>query len=78
MSTITSKLDISRQTLLDLSTRNRLIHVPQNKQAKVIDIVDELSTEVFRLLVKEQRNLSSTQASIEIDSLCKGIVYKCY
>jgi very-short-patch-repair endonuclease/DNA polymerase III delta prime subunit len=58
MSTITSKLDISRQTLLDLSTRNRLIHVPQNKQAKVIDIVDELSTEVFRLLVKEQRSLT--------------------
>ncbi|MBS1773980.1 MAG: DUF3320 domain-containing protein [Bacteroidetes bacterium] len=59
MTNIASKLDVSRQALLDLSTRNRLINVPLNsKQVKIIEVVDELSSEVFRLLVKEEKSLS--------------------
>jgi very-short-patch-repair endonuclease len=59
MTSIASKLESSRQTLLDLSTRNRLINIPQNsKQAKIIEVVDELSTETYRLLVKEDKSLS--------------------
>lgn len=59
MTSIASKLETSRQTLLDLSTRNRLINIPQNsKQAKIIEVVDELSTETYRLLVKEDKALS--------------------
>ncbi len=40
--------------LLDLSARNRLLNVPRfSKSAKTIDIVDERSSEIYRLLVNE-------------------------
>lgn len=40
--------------LLDLSARNRLLNVPRfSKSAKTIDIVDEKSSEIYRLLVNE-------------------------
>ncbi|WFP64076.1 MULTISPECIES: DUF3320 domain-containing protein [unclassified Mesorhizobium] len=40
--------------LLDLSARNRLLNVPRfSKSAKTIDIVDEKSSEIYRLLVTE-------------------------
>lgn len=42
--------------LLDLSARNRLLHVPRfSKSAKTIDVIDEKSAEVFRLLVRENK-----------------------
>lgn len=50
------KLDRARTELLDLSARNRLLNMPRSsKNAKAIDIVDERSTEAFRLLVTEGR-----------------------
>lgn len=51
-----TKLERARTELLDLSARNRLLNMPRSgKGAKTIDVVDEHSREVFRLLVKEQR-----------------------
>lgn len=59
MISISTQLDTSRQTLLDLSTRNRLLNIPrQRKNAKVIEIKDELSSEVYRLLVNDGKALS--------------------
>jgi len=59
MPSIAEQLDTSRQALLDLSTRNRLLSVPKaRKSAKIIEIKDELSAEVYRLLVKENKALS--------------------
>ena len=56
MSGVASQLDISRQALLDLSTRNRLLSIPrQSKSAKTIEAVGEQSSEVFRVLVKENK-----------------------
>ncbi|MDR6790404.1 very-short-patch-repair endonuclease [Sphingomonas sp. BE138] len=50
------KLDRARTELLDLSARNRLLHMPRSsKNAKAIEIIDERSVEVFRLLVAESR-----------------------
>lgn len=50
------KLERARMELLDLSARNRLLHVPRfSKSAKTIDVVDEKSAEIFRLLVRENR-----------------------
>ncbi len=44
---IASILDRSRQALLDLSLRNRLLNVPaQSKNARIVHIADELSAEV--------------------------------
>ena len=52
-------LDRNRRELLDLSTRNRLLSIPVNsKSARIIDIRDELTSEVFRLLVSDKRTMS--------------------
>ncbi|HTH49725.1 MAG TPA: DUF3320 domain-containing protein [Candidatus Limnocylindria bacterium] len=52
-------LDRARRELLDLSTRNRLLSIPvASKSARVINIADELSAEVFRLLVSERKTVS--------------------
>src|SRR6266404_1666787 len=52
-------LDRSRKELLDLSTRNRLLSIPVNsKSARIVQIYDERSSEVFRLLVTEKKSLS--------------------
>lgn len=50
------KLDRARTELLDLSARNRLLNMPRSsKGSKAVEIVDEVSTEIFRLLVSEGR-----------------------
>ena len=54
-----AKLNRARAELLDLSARNRLLNVPRSgKSACAIEIVDELSGEIFRLLVREGRPLT--------------------
>jgi hypothetical protein len=51
-----AKLERARMELLDLSARNRLLNVPRSSgTVRSIEIVDERSTEVFRLLVREKR-----------------------
>jgi len=51
-----AKLERARMELLDLSARNRLLHVPRfSKSAKTIDVVDEKSVEIFRLLVRDNK-----------------------
>jgi very-short-patch-repair endonuclease len=48
-----------RRKLLDIGKRNRLINTPlRNARAKQLRVVDELSDEVFRLLVTEKRKMS--------------------
>ena len=51
---IETKLDRARMELLDLSARNRLLNIPRfSKSAKTIEIVEEKSSEIFRLLVRD-------------------------
>lgn len=48
------KLERARTELLDLSARNRLLNVPRfSRSAKTIDVVDERTSEIYRLLVNE-------------------------
>lgn len=49
------KLDRARTELLDLTARNKLLNIPRTKTAKQLEIVDERSDEIYRLLVKEGR-----------------------
>jgi very-short-patch-repair endonuclease len=59
MPTISELLNRSRKELLDLSTRNRLLSIPVNsKSARIVEVHDELSEHVFRLLVTEKKSLS--------------------
>lgn len=54
-----SKLEAARKDLLELSTRNRLLNTPRGgSRLRNIEIVDELSEAVFRVLVREQKALS--------------------
>lgn len=58
MPTILELLHRSRNELLDLSTRNRLLSVPiGSKSARIVQVHDELSEQVFRLLVGEKKAL---------------------
>ncbi len=48
-----------RRDLLDLTARNRLLNTPRtNSRSGRLDIVDELSEEVFRLLVVEKKAMT--------------------
>jgi very-short-patch-repair endonuclease len=52
-------IDCNRRELLDLSTRNRLLSIPVgSKSARVIHLYDELTPEIFRILVEEKKAMS--------------------
>ncbi len=56
---VQSQLNKGRLELLDLSARNRLLNVPRrSKHAKTIEVADEKSAEIHRLLVREGKSLS--------------------
>jgi very-short-patch-repair endonuclease len=53
---IRDRLLADRRALLDLGTRNRLVHIPlRTKNIRAIEIVDEKSTEAFGLLGEGKR-----------------------
>jgi very-short-patch-repair endonuclease len=59
MASIADLLDRSRRSLLDLSTRNRLLNTPQqSKSARVIHVRDELTACVWTILVNEKKEMS--------------------
>ena len=57
-SPIAHQLERSRQSLLDLSTRNRLLSLPQAATARLLHFADELTPEVYRLLVTDGKAMS--------------------
>src|SRR5690242_21328068 len=53
------QLAAARRELLETSTRSRLLHTPLGgRRAKIIEIEDELTEEVFRILVREGKAMS--------------------
>lgn len=59
MPTIKQLLEMSRKELLDLSGRNRLISIPvKSKSARIIEIKDELSAQVFKVLIEDKKSFS--------------------
>lgn len=53
------KLERARTELLDLSANNRLLNIPRSaRAARIVEVVDEKSVEVHRLLVKEGRTFT--------------------
>ncbi|HEX8614964.1 MAG TPA: DUF3320 domain-containing protein [Telluria sp.] len=53
------KLERARMELLDLSARNRLLNIPRSaKSTRIIDVIDERSSDIFRMLVTENRSLT--------------------
>ena len=58
MSLIKKELEKARKRLLDLTTRNRLLSIPQHSRTKIIHVEDELSDEIMRLLVHEKKRFT--------------------
>ena len=58
-SNLITRIENARRGLLDLSARNRLISTPRkSSQGRKVEIADERSEEVFRLLVRERKAMS--------------------
>lgn len=56
---ILQQLQVARKDLLDLSARNRLLNAPLGRgKSTRLDVVDERSADIFRLLVTERREMS--------------------
>ena len=54
-----AKLERARTELLDLSANNRLLNIPRSgRAARIVEVVDEKSVEIYRLLVKEGRTFT--------------------
>lgn len=54
-----ARLEAARRELLDLTARNRLLNTPRRvARTTRLDIVDERSEDIFRLLVNESRAMS--------------------
>lgn len=74
------KLDRARMELLDLSARNRLLNMPRSgKSVKAVQVVDEKSLEIFRLLVTEGRvftflagRVDEEEEGVEDDAVVEG------
>ncbi|MAS95509.1 MAG: hypothetical protein CMO55_20100 [Verrucomicrobiales bacterium] len=67
-STIKRELEKAREKLLDLTARNRLLNIPQRPSAKSIVVDDELSTEIFDLLLRQGKKLTFLETEDESDS----------
>lgn len=71
MTNIAERLETARQELLDLTLRNPLINY-RPLRSKGLQIIDELSAEIFRILVVENRALSFMPAKEQAsDSLAR-------
>ena len=58
MPSIAEHLEYNRKELLDLSGRNRLLNIQKSgKITRVINVIDELSDEIFRILVDEKKEM---------------------
>ena len=71
MTSVKNRLLADRKALLDLGTRNRLINIPlRTKNIRAIEIIDEKTPEVFRILGEGKRFtfLPAETANAENDS----------
>lgn len=49
------KLEKARAELLDLGARNRLLNIPRSKNTRFLEIIDERSEHVYKLLVSDKK-----------------------
>jgi very-short-patch-repair endonuclease len=78
---VDKKLEAARTELLDLSARNRLLNMSRtSRSARIIEVIDERSAEVFRMLVRENRPFTflagraSKEGSVDADANLEEIL----
>jgi very-short-patch-repair endonuclease len=62
---VADKIEKARLELLDLSTRNRLLHTPRSGRAKTIEVVGELSEAMFKTLVLDGKRLTFAPGRVD-------------
>lgn len=56
---VEAKLEKARTELLDLSARNRLLNMPRSaKSARILQVANEHSAAIFRILVRENKPMA--------------------
>ena len=58
LGSVEEKIEKARLELLDLSTKNRLLHTPRAGRAKTIEVVNELAEAMFKTLVVEGKRFT--------------------
>ncbi|PPT84080.1 DNA helicase [Xanthomonas arboricola pv. zantedeschiae] len=56
--TLKDKIESARLELLDLSTRNRLLHTPRSGRARTIEVVNELAKAMYQTLVVDSKRFT--------------------
>ncbi len=52
------KIERARTELLDLSTRNRLLHTPRGGRAKTVEVIEELAQAMYQTLVVDGKRFT--------------------
>lgn len=55
---LSQKLEKSRAELLDLTARNRLLNIPKSKTTKFLEVVNERSDILFKMLFEEGKSFT--------------------
>lgn len=62
---VADKIEKARLELLDLSTRNRLLHTPRTGRAKTIEVVNELAEAMFKTLVVDGKRFTFAPGRVD-------------
>ena len=62
---VEEKIEKARLELLDLSTRNRLLHTPRTGRVKTIEVVNELAEAMFKTLVGDGKRFTFAPGRLE-------------
>lgn len=68
MGSVEEKIEKARLELLDLSTRNRLLHTPRAGRAKTIEVVNELAESMFKTLVLDGKPFNFAAGRLETEA----------
>ena len=70
--TLQHRLDSVRKELLELSTRNRLLNTPRHrKRSRGIEIVDEISEEIYKILVQDKKGMTFLPITKQLEEAMK-------
>lgn len=70
MSEIATQLEATRKRLVETGTRNRLIHVNRStKRGNLINVVNEKSNEIFKILKEDSKRMKFLGVGIEQDEV---------
>ena len=76
-SVIHDRLESARRDLLDLTTRNRLLSTSRSStRSGRLEIVDELSDEVFRILVQDKKSMSFLAGASSSEAQESGLLFQ--